>query len=187
MKTLGHAARDAVVVAPIVVFRPAIKEPIGDGDLALLVANEDRAVIARPASIRGPAEELDRAHVHSAFGENAPGAFFERGVFDQNADALHARQPPHDIAIDPRNGREFSRPIGSLVRPGEPGGFVRLPFGGHAPGHLGHFNPATASGSARRHRCAGRARKASRGVLLPCGADRIPPPESLRSKWRLRR
>src|SRR5216684_3542354 len=32
----------------------------------------------------------------------------------------------------PRNGRKFSRPIGYFVRPAEPGGFVRFPFGGHA-------------------------------------------------------
>src|SRR6202158_118314 len=39
---------------------------------------------------------------------------------------------PHDFRKRPRDGREFSGPVGQLVRPAEPGGFVAFPFGGHA-------------------------------------------------------
>ena len=60
------------------------------------------------------------------------------------------------------------------MRPGEPGGFMRLPLGGHARMPLWPtFNPATASKSASRHRYAGRAGRANCGALLPCDADRI--------------
>ena len=53
-------------------------------------------------------------------------------VLHQDAHALDAREMAHDVGIDPGNRREFAGPVGALVRPGEPGGFVRLPFGGHA-------------------------------------------------------
>ncbi len=42
LEALGYSARDAVVVAPIIVLCPAIKQPVRDGDFALLVSNEDR-------------------------------------------------------------------------------------------------------------------------------------------------
>ncbi len=109
------------------------------------IANEDRAIVARPASIGGPAEELDGAHVDRAFRENAPDAFFQCGILHQNADLFDARQPPHDIAVDPRNRREFAGPIGTLVRPGQPGGFVRLPFGRHAESEYQRHRPLQSS------------------------------------------
>ncbi len=98
-----------------------------------VVLHEHRAIVARPASIGRPAQELDGVHVDRAFRQNAPGAFFERRIFHQNADPFHARQVAHDFAIEPRNRREFAGPIGSLVRPCQPRGFVRLPFGRHPP------------------------------------------------------
>ncbi len=43
-----------------------------------------------------------------------------------------AAELAHDLAVDPWNGREAAGPIVAIVRPGDPGGLVRLPFGGHA-------------------------------------------------------
>ncbi len=51
---------------------------------------------------------------------------------DQNANPLHARKMPHDLAVYPWNRRELARPVGRLVRPREPSGFVLLPLRRHA-------------------------------------------------------
>ena len=37
-----------------------------------------------------------------------------------------------DFAIDPGDGLEFARPVLGVVGPGDPGGGVRSPFGGHS-------------------------------------------------------
>jgi hypothetical protein len=76
--------------------------------------------------------ELDRGEVGVALIQNAPGALLGIGILDQNADTLHSREVPDNLAVEPRDGFEFPRPIRFLVRPGEPGGGVRLPFSGHA-------------------------------------------------------
>jgi hypothetical protein len=76
-------------------------------------------------------EELDGREIGVAFLQNAPDALLGLGVLDQNAHAFHARQMTNDLAIQPRDRLEFSRPVGFLVRPGEPGGLVRLPLGRH--------------------------------------------------------
>ena len=41
-------------------------------------------------------------------------------------------QVADDFGIDPGDRLELSRPVAAIMRPGEPGGGVRFPFGGHA-------------------------------------------------------
>jgi len=130
--------RHPVVVTPIIVFRPAVENPICDADVALRTAHKDRAIIARPASIGAMAKELDGVHVRTTFCENAPRAFFHRGIFHQNPDLLHSRQALDNVAINPGNRCELPRPIGAFMRPRQPSGFVRLPLGRHSePEFLG--------------------------------------------------
>src|SRR5260370_9772455 len=38
---------------------------------------------------------------------------------------------PHDIGVNPGNGRKFARPVGPLMWPSEPRRLVRLPLGWH--------------------------------------------------------
>src|SRR5207245_10148115 len=57
---------------------------------------------------------------------------FGGAVFNEEKNALDARQVANDFPEGPRNNRKFPGPVGYLVRPAEPGGFVRLPFGGHS-------------------------------------------------------
>src|SRR5690606_3495867 len=47
-------------------------------------------------------------------------------------DPFMSVQPADDLRIDPRDRLELARPVGSLVRPGNPRGGVRLPFRGPA-------------------------------------------------------
>src|SRR5712692_5207470 len=49
-------------------------------------------------------------------------------------------QVADDFRVDPGNWLEFSGPVAAVVRPGEPGGRVGLPFGGHARHGLGGFH-----------------------------------------------
>ena len=54
------------------------------------------------------------------------------GVVDQQLDPLAGGQLADDLAVDPGDRPEAARPVGRVVRPGEPGRLVRLPLGGHA-------------------------------------------------------
>ena len=57
--------------------------------------------------------------------------------------ALMGSEQADDFRIEPGDGLEFAGPVFGIVRPGEPCGLVRLPFGGHAvaegAGSLGGF------------------------------------------------
>ena len=64
-------------------------------------------------------------------------AGFGGGIFDDDVHPLDARQMADDLGIDPGDWRELARPVGAVVRPGQPGGGVRLPLGGHAVAERG--------------------------------------------------
>ena len=51
-------------------------------------------------------------------------------VVAKNFNALVRREGAHDFRIDPRNRLEFPRPIGLVVRPGNPRGGMGFPFRG---------------------------------------------------------
>ena len=53
-------------------------------------------------------------------------------ICDEEKNVLHSRQVADDFGKGPGNGGKFSGPVGDFVWPAEPGGFVRLLFGGHA-------------------------------------------------------
>ena len=57
------------------------------------------------------------------------------GYYDVHG--LDAAEMADDLGVDPGNGRELARPVVAVVRPGDPGRLVRLPFGGHAVAKLG--------------------------------------------------
>ncbi len=51
---------------------------------------------------------------------------------DQDAHDFARRDLADDLAIDPRDGREFPRPVGAIGGPANPGSLVGLPFSGQA-------------------------------------------------------
>jgi hypothetical protein len=63
--------------------------------------------------------------------EVARGKFRLRLAAHEQADDLALRDLADHLAVNPANGVNFVRPVGFIVRPAEPGGGVRLPFGGH--------------------------------------------------------
>ena len=75
--------------------------------------------------------------------KNAQSALFGFCVVDKNVHPFPRGEQAHDLGIDPGDGLKFSGPVFGVVGPGEPGGLVPIPFGGHAVtelvGCLRHF------------------------------------------------
>ncbi len=188
LETLRYAAGDAIVVAPIVVLGPAVEEPIGDGDFAASGC-ERRSGNSRASSFGW-----------SANGRTPPRSCprrISRERAGRSFRARHLRPGCGPFPRGPAAGRCRRRPTGMGAN--FPGQSVRscgqasqvASCGSHSAGMRTEFALASIQpplqNRARRHRCGGRAGMASRGEPLPCDADRIPPRESLHSKWRLRR
>ena len=53
-------------------------------------------------------------------------------VTHDQLDPLVFSEVADDLGINPRDGLEFARPIPAIVRPCQPCGGVRFPFGRHA-------------------------------------------------------
>src|SRR5437867_5630156 len=53
-------------------------------------------------------------------------------VLYQNTNLFTLMELADDFYINPGNGCELSRPIGPVVRPGDPGGLMGLPFSRHS-------------------------------------------------------
>jgi hypothetical protein len=56
---------------------------------------------------------------------------FGGSVVDDKFNSLVAREITDNLGIDPRDRFKPSRPVAVIVRPGEPGGSVGFPLGGH--------------------------------------------------------
>src|SRR5262252_2893878 len=52
-------------------------------------------------------------------------------AIDEYSNYFPCRDLPHHLAINPADGVQFVRPVGWIMRPCEPGGFVLFPFGWH--------------------------------------------------------
>jgi hypothetical protein len=63
--------------------------------------------------------------------QDASGFFLGSGIVNQDMDVFGLMQMADDFAVDPGNWGEFAGPISGALRPGDPGGLVRLPLGRH--------------------------------------------------------
>ena len=81
-------------------------------------------------------EEIHGGEICSGGFQDAASSAFHRRVFHEDSYALDLREVANDVRVNPGDRRKFSRPVGFFVRPGEPCGRVRLPFGGHAVAEL---------------------------------------------------
>src|SRR5579863_6894270 len=59
----GGAGGNLIVEMPVVVFGPGVELPVGQGDVAFRVLDEDRAGVASPAAVGGPRVEGDAIQV----------------------------------------------------------------------------------------------------------------------------
>ena len=122
---------DGGVFLVIRILGPAIKKEIVVGDFAGFIPDADRTGVAHPAAIGGHAEKLQGIEICSRVFQDGSDAGLGRTIFDKEIDALDLGQVPDNFGESPRNDRKFPGPIGYLMRPAEPGGFVRFPLGGH--------------------------------------------------------
>lgn len=76
--------------------------------------------------------EVQAGHVGSGAAEEAGGSALGVGVVDEDVDVFDLREVADDLAIDPGDGLELAGPVLGVVGPGDPGGGVGAPFGGHA-------------------------------------------------------
>ena len=73
---LGYVLGDEVVAAPVVVLGPGVELPVGDGEVAVGVFDEDGAGVAEPDAVGGPVVEVEAGEVGSGAAEVAGGAVF---------------------------------------------------------------------------------------------------------------
>ena len=128
---------DPRIAAMVGVLGPPVEAPDRGRDGAVRPVDEDRAGVAHPAPVGRDAVELDPIEVDLEALENSAGTFFGRRVADQDRGGLAAREGSDDLAEAPGDGGEATRPVGSMMGPGDPGRAVRLPLGGHDAGAAG--------------------------------------------------
>ena len=135
---LGHVVMpcdvlgDLVVAAVVVVLGPGVELPVGDGVFACGVLDEDGAGVAEPDAVGGPVVEVEAGQVSSSATEEVGGSLFGVVVVDEDVDVFAAGEVADDFGVDPGDGLKFSGPVLSVVGPGDPGGGVEGPLGGHA-------------------------------------------------------
>src|ERR1700735_1452707 len=76
--------------------------------------------------------EPDSVEIGAGAFQDATGALFGGDIIHEDVDIFDAGEMADYFRVDPGDGLEFSRPVFGVVRPREPGSFMRLPFGGHA-------------------------------------------------------
>ncbi len=72
--------------------------------------------------------------------EDGGGAAFGGEVVDEDVDVFDAGEVADDLGVDPGDGLEFAGPVFGVVGPGDPGGGVGGPLGGHAVAGGGHWS-----------------------------------------------
>ena len=109
-------------------------------------SEKDATGIARPPAIGAPAMKTNFVGERIRFFEHRARAIFPAQIVDDQVHTLMPCQRADDLGIDPLDRFEFPRPVGAEVRPGEPGGYVWLPLGGHAVSLCGGEKFGTRSG-----------------------------------------
>src|SRR5580698_7315481 len=121
-----------IVTMPIVILGPGIELPIGDGEVAFWVFDEDWTGVSKPDAVCGPLVKVQASHIGSGATEQASDASLGIRVVYEDVHIFHLREMADNLAIDPRNGLKLAGPVLGVVRPGDPSGGVRSPFSRHA-------------------------------------------------------
>ena len=133
----GDAARQPVVVHPVVVLGPAVETPVNEGDLRGRVPHggaphERAARVADPAPVRREPVDADPTRIDPGPGQPPQRPPLGAGVAEYNLDRLDRRELADDLDVAPPDRLDLARPVGTVVRPREPGRAVGGPLGGHA-------------------------------------------------------
>src|SRR6266566_10007652 len=96
LETLRRKHGDLVVLLPVLVLGPGVEMEAGDGEIPSRASHEDRAVVARPAAIRGEAQKIHALEIDADLLENpARLSLVARGV-DENPDDFAPRERADD-------------------------------------------------------------------------------------------
>jgi len=139
---MSNREGDLVVAAPVVVLGPGVELPVDGGEFVLRGFDEGGAGVAEPDAVGGPVVEVEAGEVGSGAAKMAGGAALGVFVVDEDVDVFDPGEMADDLGVDPGDGLEFAGPVLGVVGPGDPGGGVRVPLGGHAiefVGWTGHL------------------------------------------------
>ena len=119
------------------VLGPAVESPVDQTDLRqksrrFILDDERRASVAQPAPIGRRLEESNRLEVDADSIKLVGHASFARSAADHDLNPFDPAQMADDLGVDPTDRRELAWPVVAIVRPGDPGRRMRLPFGRHA-------------------------------------------------------
>ena len=98
----GDVLGDLIVAAPVVVLGPGVELPVGDGEVAGGVFDEDGAGVAEPDAVGGPGVEVEAGEVGSGAEEVAGGAALGVGVVDEDVDVFDLGEMADDLGSRPR-------------------------------------------------------------------------------------
>ena len=104
---------------------------------AFRFSDKDRPGVARPAAIRRVCDEFYFPQIHTDALQNLAGVLFIFWVADEQEDFFADGNLADHFAIDPRDDREFPRPVRGVMRPSQPRCGVRFPFGGQSVAEIG--------------------------------------------------
>src|SRR5439155_20029366 len=130
--------RRSPILLPVVILGPGVEMEMDDGRLAFpsapfssLPSYEDGPGVPGPATVRWVRDELHPFQIGPGAAQITPRKPLFRLIIDEDSDDLSRCDFPNYLAINPSNRVEFVRPIVGIVRPGQPGRLMRLPFGRH--------------------------------------------------------
>ena len=131
---LGDAVGNLVVAMPVVVLGPGVELPVGDGEVCRLASSvdEDGAGVAQPDAVGGPVVEVEAGEVGAAAAKDAVARRSAARSLTRMWTSSTRGEMADDLGVDPGDGLELAGPVVGVVGPGDPGGGVRLPLGGHA-------------------------------------------------------
>ncbi len=90
---------------------------MGVGDFAGGILYADGSGVAHPTAIGGNAEKIYCGEIGAGFFKDGSNARFGFFIFNQQVDPLNLRKMADDFREGPRNGREFSGPVGEFMGP----------------------------------------------------------------------
>ena len=126
----GDLDWDLIVGFPVSIPRPGVEPKPRDPAVGRWFVSRDkqRATVTKPASIR-----RDPIPCHLRTLDSSPLQYPLRPLLvpvrlNQYPHGFPSHDLSYDLSVHPMNRGQFPRPIGLMMRPGQPGGCMRLPF-----------------------------------------------------------
>src|SRR5262249_46390023 len=99
-------------------------------------------VIPRPGAVSRNCNKFHPGQIYTSTPKLPARSLGGSIIVNQHAHHLRVMHVPDDLRVYPLDGRELAGPVVAMMRPRNPGGFVRLPFRRHAPAVRGRIRLA---------------------------------------------